>query len=516
MNPVPNIPGPHTPQFEPGFLSLFEFVPDALIMADAAGRIVLANPQATSMFGWSNDELIGQMIELLIPEAARTGHVTLRANYQQSPQARPMGSNKSDLTALRRDGTEMQVEISLGPIETSAGKLIIAAIRNVTSRKTSERNALRSQRLESLGTMASGIAHDLNNTFQPILMVLEMLRADYPEKVTEFLTIAEQSARRGSEMVLQLLTFAKGSKGSRILIEPRHLLKEIEKIVRNTFSKSIQLRVNYQEDPGTLLGDPTQLHQVLLNLCVNARDAMADGGTLTIAVDTLECDTTFVEFFSDAVPGTYIRIRISDTGCGIPPELIDRIFEPFFTTKPPEMGTGLGLSAAIGIIRAHGGFLRVRSEVGTGSQFELYLPKVAGQSQSEETTTELTFHGGGELCLVVDDEQGVRDMLKIVLQKLELRVITAVDGSEALIRIGEYGEEIKFVLTDVNMPVIDGLALARSLRKILPQARIIAITGVASDQRLTELKSLGVDGTIIKPFNRRKLIGALNGHFPTD
>ena len=485
-------------------------------MADARGRIVLANRQATSMFAWSHDELIGQSVEQLIPEAARTSHVIVRENYQKDPLVRPMGAGNSNLTALRKDGTELQVEISLGPIETPAGKLTIAAIRNVTERKNAERGALRSQRLESLGSMASGIAHDLNNTFQPILMVLEMLRADYPEQVTEFLTIAEQSARRGSEMVLQLLTFAKGSKGSRILIEPRHLLKEIEKIVRNTFSKSIHLRVNYQEDPGTLLGDPTQLHQVLLNLCVNARDAMANGGTLTLAVDTLECDATFVKFFADAVPGPYIRIRISDTGCGIPPELIDRIFEPFFTTKPPEMGTGLGLSAAIGIARAHGGFLHVTSEPGSGSHFELYLPKVEGPSKSAETTAELTFHGGGELCLVVDDEQGVRDMLKVVLQKLELRVITAVDGSEALIRIGEYGDEIKYVLTDVNMPVIDGLALARSLRKILPLARIIAITGVASNQRLTELKSLGVDGTIIKPFNRRKLIEALNGHFPTD
>ncbi len=286
------------------------------------------------MFAWSHDELIGQSVEQLIPEAARTSHVIVRENYQKDPLVRPMGAGNSNLTALRKDGTELQVEISLGPIETPAGKLTIAAIRNVTERKNAERGALRSQRLESLGSMASGIAHDLNNTFQPILMVLEMLRADYPEQVTEFLTIAEQSARRGSEMVLQLLTFAKGSKGSRILIEPRHLLKEIEKIVRNTFSKSIHLRVNYQEDPGTLLGDPTQLHQVLLNLCVNARDAMANGGTLTLAVDTLECDATFVKFFADAVPGPYIRIRISDTGCGIPPELIDRIFEPFFTTKP--------------------------------------------------------------------------------------------------------------------------------------------------------------------------------------
>lgn len=495
------------------FADFFDMSPDALIMTNELGMIKLANRKVEEVFGWKREELIGQPIEILMPEEFREDHAVMRKRFFQNPEARTMAGRVSNLRALRKDGNVFSVEISLSPLRTEAGTEVIAAVRDVTERKNFERHVLRSQRLESLGCMAGGVAHDLNNTFQPILMILEMLRSEHPESITEFLEIAEDSTRRGAEMVHQLLTFAKGSKGENLLIDPKHLLHEVEKVIKNTFPKSIRLKTRYAEESGAIRGDVTLLNQVMLNLCANARDAMPDGGTLSLELEEIVCDETFVRFVADANPGTYARIRVTDTGKGISSEIIDHIFEPFFTTKSPDKGTGLGLSAAMGIVKGQGGFLRVESKGDQGSRFEVYLPKADAAMDEENPSERTEFQGNGELFLVVDDETAICEMLKAALERLGFRVITASDGSEALIHIGKHEDKIKFLLTDINMPVVDGLVLARAVRQMVPEARVIAMTGVGDENKATQLRDLGVDGLILKPFNTKKLIQALDGKF---
>jgi PAS domain S-box-containing protein len=385
---------------------------------------------------------------------------------------------------------------------------------DITNRKEAQRQLLRAQRLESIGTLASGVAHDLNNALAPILMSIELLRMQHPESA-EILDTMEASARRGAGMVRQVLTFAKGAEGERLLVQPRHLLAEMEKIVRGTFPKNIEFRTAFGKALSPILGDTTQLHQVLLNLCVNARDAMPGGGTLTLEAENVEIDATHASGVADAKPGNYVVWRVKDTGTGIPPEILERIFEPFFSTKGPDKGTGLGLSTVIGIVKSHGGFLQVNSIPGQGSTFSIYLPAdPAGTGDTSLTTkAETAFRGKGETILVVDDEANMRDVSRSVLAALNFKVLTASDGTAALIQVAENRGELRVVITDLHMPHMDGLTFVRVLKHMLPEAGIIVTSGRFEEREVNEFKTLGVKALLDKPFNQQKLVETLKSVF---
>jgi signal transduction histidine kinase len=378
-------------------------------------------------------------------------------------------------------------------------------------RKLAEAHLLRAQRLESIGTLASGIAHDLNNMLSPILMSAELLRMNLPEESQKLINMIEASAKRAAGVVRQVLTFARGMEGERVLLQPRHLLREITNVALETFPKNIRIQCELPKEIGCMEGDATQLQQVLMNLCVNARDAMPDGGTLRLCAETIEFDSEYASMTPDVRPGSYVAVRISDTGTGIPQEIIGKIFDPFFTTKPLGKGTGLGLSTVLGIVKTHGGFLEVRSELGKGTTFEIFLPLAAENvvSIADKDDAPLPI-GHGELILVVDDESEVRTMTAAVLKQYGYQVLTAADGAQAVSIYAQRSAEIRVVLTDIMMPVVDGVALCRVLRKMNPEVCLVASTGYAEPSRVKELNSLNVHRVLSKPFNTGTLLAAID------
>jgi PAS domain S-box-containing protein len=492
------------------FQDLFEFSPDAIVMTDQKGIITMINQQAAQMFGWTREELTGRSIETLIPRDIAAAHVEDRERYMKSAVHRPMGGGRQNLRALRKDGTVFPVDISLRPMETDDGMMVAAAVRDISERVKAEKHALRTQRLEAIGTLAGGLAHDLNNAMTPILMVVELLKMDYPES-SSLIDTVESSARRGAEMVRQLLTFAKGSEGEQHLLQPRHLITEVEKVIRGTFPKSIQLRTSYKKDLPAVVGDATQLHQVLLNLCVNARDAMPNGGILTLETDTASVDDSFASTLHEARPGEYVILRVGDTGTGIPPEIQERIFEPFFSTKGPDQGTGLGLSTVAGILRSHSGFIRLYSAPDKGTTFTVYLPVGSGklvEKAAAQASGEM-LRGDGRTVLVVDDELAVREVIRLVLRNLNFHVVTATDGTDALIQAAELRKELCLVITDLHMPHMDGLGFVRALKRMLPEVFIVVASGRLEERMGTEFTTLGVNGLLDKPFTQEQLIETL-------
>jgi len=397
------------------------------------------------------------------------------------------------------------------PLRDQHGRIIgtCGISRDITERKKLEEQLLRAQRLESIGTLASGIAHDLNNILAPIMLCAPLVRDQLPPEFHGLANSIEKSAQRGAEVIRQVLTFAKGVDGERTLVQPKYLTEEIAEIARQTFPKLIRIIHQDHADVWQVNADATQVHQVLLNLCVNARDAMPNGGTLTVGVSNVELDAHYAAMVSDARPGRYALFSIQDTGTGIPPEICDKIFDPFFTTKQVGKGTGLGLSTVRGIIKSHGGFINVYSEPGKGTTFKVYLPASDEQEHlagAAPSPADPAATGNGELILVVEDEVEIRSVTETVLVANGYKVLTAAEGTEALAIYAMRGPEIDLVLTDVMMPHFDGTALSRTLKKINPAVRIVASSGNGQDVRVAELRSLLPQAILVKPYTKEQLL----------
>ena len=410
---------------------------------------------------------------------------------------------------LRKDGTRIPVLLGAALFEDNPEEGSCFVL-DLTERKRLEQQFLRAQRMESIGTLAGGIAHDLNNVLAPIMMSIDLLQMKFSDAASQhLLALISTSSHRGADMVQQLLSFARGVEGRRLEVQIRHLIREIEKIVNDTFLKHIEVRTRVPDKLSTVLGDPTQLHQVLLNLCLNARDAMPHGGILTITAKNILLDAHYAGLHPEAKEGPYVFIQVDDTGTGMPPDVMEKIFDPFYTTKEIGKGTGLGLSTSIAIVKSHGGFIRVYSEAGAGSKFEVYLPaRTEASSAAAEALVELP-RGNGELILVVDDEASVREVTRQTLEAFGYRVIVAGDGSEALAIYASQSEEIAVVLTDMMMPVMDGPSTIRVLRKMNPGVRIIGASGLASNGHVTRSAGMGVKHFLSKPYAAPALLKAI-------
>jgi PAS domain S-box-containing protein len=383
-------------------------------------------------------------------------------------------------------------------------------ITDVTEKRQLESQFLRAQRMESIGTLAGGIAHDLNNILAPIMMALSILKMKLnAPRDKEMLKTLEANTNRGADMVQQILSFARGVEGKSIHLRPKNIVKEIERIVKETFPKNIEFRVAYADDLWELNGDPTQLHQMLLNLCVNARDAMPNGGLLSIALSNTVIDDRYARLHPDAKPGPCVVMEVRDSGTGIPIEIRDRIFEPFFTTKEFGKGTGLGLSTTIGIVKSHRGVIEVDSQPGEGTAFRILLPaRPGGPETKEQEKQQGRRTGRGELVLIVDDEKPIRDTGGHILETFGYRVLTAANGAEAVEIFLGCEERPSVVFTDMMMPIMDGPTMIRELRRIDSSLRFVGASGL-NNELAADARSLGVKHFLHKPYTAEDLLAAL-------
>lgn len=494
---------------EEHFRTVFDAAPIGIYNADADGRILRANRTIQEMLGYTELEL----------QSLTARSLTHSADVEQSAEMfKDLTTGKIDCVRVekrfvRKDGGFIWAQVTASAVRDYLGRFQynVSLIEDITEKKKMEIQFLRAQRMESIGTLASGIAHDLNNILAPISIAAQLLRMkELDEDSGQMLDRIETSAKRGAEVVRQVLTFARGIEGRRALLQPRHLLREVLKIIEETFPKSIEVESWMPDGLWPVTGDATQLHQVLLNLCVNARDAMPDGGTLQLSAKNLlmEDDRTFVPGLK---AGPYVLLEVTDTGTGIPAEIREKIFEPFFTTKELGKGTGLGLSTVLGIVKSHSGWISVYSEPGNGSTFKVFLPAVPDDAAPNEIRTQTNLpQGRGELLLVVDDEAAIRDLMRKILVRQGYNVLVAADGVEALALFSEHSGKINLVLTDMMMPRMEGLALIHAIKKIDPACKIIATSGLANvaDQkgRNEELKSLGVRDFLQKPCEPEKML----------
>jgi PAS domain S-box-containing protein len=484
--------------------SLLDKARDAILVRDLDHQVTYWNKSAERLYGWTALEAIGSKINTLLyrdDAAFREATRCVLAN----------GEWTGELEQIDKEGVGLIIEGRWTLVHDEKGrpKSILAINTDITERRRLEAQFLRTQRMESIGTLAGGIAHDLNNVLAPMLMSIQLLRGYVSESSgKEILEILESSTQRGADLVRQVLSFARGVEGRRVRINPYVVVQDIEKIIRDTFPKNIQSTVERPLGIWAIHGDPTHLHQVLMNLCVNARDAMASGGKLTISIENVVLDEVFTNLVPDSKPGAYVMIMVADTGIGMPNEILDKIFEPFFTTKDIGHGTGLGLSTTLGIVRSHGGFINVYSEPGKGTKFKVYFPTDAQDVTPEFPIAEHTGlpHGNGELILVVDDEDSVRTIAQKTLERFGYRVITANNGAEAVAHYARQGEEIAMVLTDMAMPVMDGPSTIIALRSMNPQVRIIGSSGLASNRSVTRAVGAGIQHFVPKPYTAETML----------
>jgi PAS domain S-box-containing protein len=498
---------------EAQFAAAFDLNPLAAnLVTLAAGRIIAVNERYCQFFGYAREEIIGRTV----PELSMWEEPTLRDALMQ--RVRNEGSVRDYEARLRRkDGSVRDVLISVTVIDylDAPEPVVLSMLSDVTGKKAMEAQLLQTQRMEVIGSLAGGIAHDLNNILAPIMLVGDLLHGKLrdPED-QETLEMALSGARRGADIIKQLLTFSRGQQGERVPVQVRYLILEMLKMMRETFPRDIDLKQHVPTNVWTVIADSTQLHQVLLNLCVNARDAMPSGGRLTITATNVSLAAGDVVLPSDRKPGPYVVIEVSDTGHGIPLEIQHRIFDLFFTTKPLGEGTGLGLSTVLGIVQNHGGFIRLNSTPGTGSSFKVYLPALPdGAEAMVETPPPLpVVHLSGQTILVVDDERSIRETTRILLERQRFHVLTAIHGDDAITQFLQHREEIKLVLTDVMMPVMNGVTLVRALRAIDPGLKIIAASGLGEATHGKELAALGVLEVLTKPYAGAELIAAVHRH----
>jgi two-component system, cell cycle sensor histidine kinase and response regulator CckA len=486
--------------------ALLNITTDAILVRDLNNKIQYWNKGAEQVYEWKAEEVINQDANRLL--------YRLDALEQLETAQRSLmecGTWQGELHQVNKQGKEIIVASRWTLMRDAQGqpKSVLTVNTDITEKKQLESQFLRTQRLESLGTLAGGIAHDLNNILTPILSTAQLLQLKFPnadEQSKHLLKIVETNTKRGAALVKQVLHFARGVEGKRAIVQVKHLIHEVEQVAEKTFPKSIELLTDVESELWLVSGDATHLHQVLMNLVVNARDAMPHGGTLTISAKNLFVDEHYARMNLDASVGSYIGLSVKDTGTGMSADIVDRIFEPFFTTKEIGKGTGLGLSTVRGIVKSHRGFIDVFSKVGEGTEFKVFLPAVEA-SIAPRVEPSTSSCGNAEWILVVDDETAVLETIKVSLEAYNYRVLTANDGIEAISLCAQYKHRIAVALVDMMMPSMDGITTIQTLQKIDPQIKAIAISGFVSNNKLREAS--GIKSFIVKPYTIQELLQTL-------
>ncbi len=473
------------------FRALSEAAPAAIFLYEQE-TFLYVNHATEVITGYSKEELLSMPFSLLI-------HPDMRDLVQKRAEARIQGAEvppRYEIVIQRKNGESRWLDFAGARIDNQGKGVGIGIAFDITEKKIMERQFLRAQRLESIGTLVGGMAHDLNNILAPVVMGIERLRRMLDHEKVRILDIMEGSARRGVSLVKQVLTFAKGTGRERMGVDPKFLIEELQKIIQETFPKSITVRTIIQPDIAMIAGDFIQMHQILLNLCINARDAMPLGGMITIAAENV-------------IEREAVCLTISDTGVGIHDDIKEKIFDPFFTTKSLEKGSGLGLSTVMSIVKGHGGTIDVESIVGKGTTFRIVLPaSLEDPSRQTRQVQPNVSPGDGELILIVDDEVSIIELTKETLTMHNYNAVTAINGNDA-IDVFKKHPSIACVIMDLNMPVLDGPGAIRRLKEISPEIPIIAITGYSPSYHDFDPKDFGVAQLLHKPFPQQTLLKAL-------
>jgi PAS domain S-box-containing protein len=516
------------------FRGLLEAAPDAIIGVTRDGRITLINAQAERLFGYRRHELLGQSVDILVPDRVRAEHPRHREHYFTHPKSRPMGAGMA-LAAVRKDGTEFPAEISLSALETDQGMIVSAAVRDVTERleaqaererlaaqterDAAERRMQHARRLESLGQLAGGVAHDFNNILAVIANYAELLtetleapapsEADLVAARTDLGQIS-RAAERATRLTKQLLAFGRREITQAEVLNLNEVIGDVEQMLRRVLGEHIHLITSLDPDLWAVFADPSQVEQILVNLAVNARDAMPSGGTLSI--DTTNADLEHADVAGSTIgTGRYARMRVSDTGSGMPPDVAERAFEPFYTTKPQGAGTGLGLATVYGIATAAGGDVRLYSETGIGTTVTIVLPATEASGERETAARpsrpDHTAPVGSSTILLVEDEDALRDTTGRILARAGYHVLATSGGAEAIGIARTHLDRIGLLLTDVIMPEMMGNEVAARIREVLPDIPVLYMSGYAQPV-LAEHGTLEPGVTMIeKPFSSRELLG---------
>lgn len=481
-------------------------------ITDQTGKIIYVNDKFCAVSKYSREELIGK------------DHRIINSGYHSKEFIRDLWKEiangnvwSGELKNRAKDGSIYWVDTTIVPFLNNEGKpLRYIAIRyEITSRKAAEEQLLRAQRMESIGTLAGGIAHDFNNILSPVMMAAGMLRLKATDEDTKkWLDLITENAVRGASLVQQVLTFARGMSGEQIPVQIKHILKDLIQVLDETFPRSIVVKKNIAPDLWTIIADPTQIHQVFMNLCINARDAMPDGGILTISAANIDEDSDEIRV-AGLASGRYVKVTVSDDGTGIAKDIMQQIFDPFFTTKEIGKGTGLGLSTSITIVKNHNGIIDVKSDPGIGSEFAVFFPASMKATENADIKAKNDVkEGGGEATvMIVDDEDDIRSAARSVLEHFGYKVLTATNGVDAIEKLRS--DIVDVVITDVSMPGMDGATMISKLTATRPNLKIIVMSGSIDDERADLLDTLNITRRISKPFSAETLITELKSAIDT-
>lgn len=489
---------------------LIDIANDAIVVRNMEDIVLFMNKAAEQLYGHKKEEAVGRKsIEIFYKDE-------FIEVVDAENEVISKGEWQGELKQTTKEGETLTVESHQTLIrdETGHPKSILIINRDITEKKQLEVQFLRSQRMEGIGSLAGGIAHDLNNLLAPISLSSDLLlRNEMDDKSRELIAVIKTSVERTGSVVHQVLAFARGvENGEHIIIQPKPVLKEVANIAKKTFPKNVSVFLKILNDLWLIKGDPTQIHQVLLNLCVNARDAMSEGGDLILGAENLHMDSQFASTYEKAKAGPYVKFTISDTGVGMLAETKERIFDPFFTTKNLSEGTGLGLSTAHGIVESLGGFISVESEVNQGSTFNIFIPAEESPSNIQHTS-ELKSNlplVNGDLILLVDDNLEFQKVTQETLENQGYKVLLAEDGTEALAQFTKHGNDVKVMITDIAMPHLDGTTLVRTLKRMNSDLKFIVSTGLGEKATIEKLEDLGVKKFLKKPYNTDTLISTLH------
>lgn len=517
--------------------------PTGILAVGPDGTILLANQEIERLFGWPRAELVGQRIEVLLPMRMRGGHHALREGFARNPSQRSMGAGR-DLRGVRRDGTEFPVEVGLRPVKMAQGMVTFATVLDVTARLELEKASRQSQKLESLGTLAGGVAHEFNNILSNIVGHTELTRLNHGDTSAHDLEQVMNAAERGRQLVQRILWFSHGRDVERAPVDLPRIVREASTLVRASTPSNIELRLELDPATPLVVCDEIEMHMVVINLCSNARQAMPDGGVLTVNLDRFLPGETWRTRHGGLPEGPLTRLRVSDTGMGMPPDVLERIFEPFFTTKPIGQGTGLGLSMVHGIVRELGGVIEVDSREGHGTRFTLVFPPapVAAQAaavaptaatggvaqgstprsaaaatgsaaRAARSTATASPRQAGELCpariLLVEDEDTLGRMQKRLLESMGYEVTLHLVSPEALEDFQSRPDAFDMLVTDNTMPRMSGLHLTAEVHKVRPELPVLMISGLVDRADEDELRALGIDGMLRKPHTSQQLDDAI-------